>query len=257
MINIITKNYTYFTIGLCLCILTLVSPLPLLSQQIELKYAPSYYLCETNEFTFIIDNSQGLIQTGDTLRFQLDCHQQYLPGSHTFLKEEDITNLHQPVFTFRPEDISPSIVISILLDGNCQALECIDQAELPTINVSLITDTSTIQKQFPYELDEGLVLITNIEDIEMFANRGESINRRITIRNTKPGRTSRILLSDTHSEFMTVEMNRGQIISNEEGFIEIFLGANDFETIGNNDVFFDYEESLNITETIQMSLQII
>jgi gliding motility-associated-like protein len=103
-----------------------------------------------------------------------------------------------------------------------------------------------------FNVETPFPIIHKIEDPVIEASKGATIERFITIKNTRPGRLESFLFTDTHTPGIVVNMPEHQVVSMDETQTQIILSANDFVDIGNGDIYFDFNEELIIRESIDV-----
>ncbi|MCS7073959.1 MAG: hypothetical protein NZ108_05790, partial [Bacteroidia bacterium] len=81
---------------------------------------------------------------------------------------------------------------------------------------------------------------------------GQTFSRNIVIRNSGNGRLSSFTLDDTIASGITVTAMTPGTFSLSGGIARVVLSGAQFTSIGNNDAFFDPNEQITITETINI-----
>lgn len=82
---------------------------------------------------------------------------------------------------------------------------------------------------------------------------GTTVERKITIKNTRFGSISKFIFKDVFDPALLISSASGTVIQNNPDIFETELTSLDFMNIGNGDGFFDFNEELVITEKFLLS----
>ena len=182
------------------------------AQSITYLAPTDFFACDEASFTFTVQNPTGGSLNGATVTVNFTttqgtaCGVAYVAGSVTSpATEGNISNLSAPQFALPTIAAGSSLSFSINASANCVTAACIDNAEvfINNITLSLNGGSSTVTPN-PYVIDRALLLITNVNATVMSGSRGEVLQRKLTVRNTRPGALSSFLFTDTHQSGIAI-----------------------------------------------------
>lgn len=201
--------------------------------------------------------SMTLIHTGQDVLDQvvvtvhLPCGFQYIPGSVTGIVEDDLGDLQHPVFTV--EDVQPGSTIPFSLDLfiTCDALPCLAAGEVMNTTVSLVVNGSTVSfPSDPFNVETPRLVITKVVNSTMTAAQGQTIVRTITVRNTRVGRLASFRFTDLHDPKLSIASGNGVDDGSSPQSLARIIGSADFQAVGNQDGWLDFNEEIVLTESI-------
>ncbi|MCU0346546.1 MAG: hypothetical protein MUC59_06370 [Saprospiraceae bacterium] len=236
--------------------------LPAIAFAQSITYQPptDFFACGEASFCFTVQNPTGSSLNGATVTVNFTttqgtaCGVAYVAGSVTSpATEGNISNLSAPQFALPTIAAGSSLTFSINASANCVTAACIDNAEvfINNITLSLNGGSSTVTTN-PYVIDRALLLITNVSATVMSGSRGEVLQRKITVRNTRPGALSSFLFTDTHQPGIAISSQQGTAQPAPLGSFASQLGPADFASIGDGDGLFELNETIVITEDISI-----
>jgi len=168
------------------------------------------------------------------------------------ISEQNITNLSSIVLSADDLPLGQTMQFSINITANMDAIVYQDAGNVFRNDVTLSYDGgSTNSLSNAYNLYYPVLTITNISPSSKNLNSGDSFTRNITVVNAGNGRVSAFKINDVHATGIDVtSVNIGSL--DGAGAI-ITLSGTDFNSLGNNDNYFDTNESITITQSISGS----
>ncbi|NQY31032.1 MAG: VCBS repeat-containing protein, partial [Flavobacteriaceae bacterium] len=168
------------------------------------------------------------------------------------ISEQNITNLSSIVLAADDLPVSQTMQFSINITANMDAIAFQDAGNVFRNDVTLSYDGgSTNSLSNAYNLYYPVLSIISISPTSKNLNSGDSFTRDITIVNAGNGRVSAFKINDVHASGIAVtSVNIGSL--DGAGAIITLSGA-DFTGVGNNDNYFDTNESITITQSISGS----
>jgi gliding motility-associated-like protein len=211
-------------------------------------------VCETETHQVTLQNNGGGGFTNLSLSIQLPDCLEYVSGTITGGTEEDIDNLSAPIFTLPDLPSGQNALLQLQIRAGCACVEAINDGTLFFNSITLHSDqgNSTLTTDL-YEIETPLLVITDIDDAYLSGSKGDILQRSITIQNTRFGPLEAFRFSDSYQAGIFVTTDIGQVVNSQNGYIELLLNGSDFSLIGDGDPFFEFEESITITETILIS----
>ncbi len=231
------------------------------SQSITYQNPSEFFACDGAEFSFTVQNTSGntLANAVLTVNFTTTngtaCGFSYALGSVTGQAlESNLSNLSAPQFSLANIAPGASQSFSIQVEADCQTAACIDNAEVFVNNITLTWDGgSTNITTNPYVVDRALLVFTNVSSTVMSGSRGDVLQRKFTIRNTRPGAISNFVFQDQYQPGLVVSSMQGTPSPAQPGVFETTLGAADFASIGDGDGLFEFNEVIIVTEDITIT----
>ena len=237
---------SFLAVWLCLCCMWSLN-----GQDIIFSGLNSMQVCQSDQFTIIIQNTSGNTLANSTLQVTLPCFVEYETGSVQNANELNISNLSQPVFSLNDLAAGEDISVRLSLFTPCSTLDCIDNADIFNNQVTLTYMGGSVNRTTDnYNIVNALPLITDIDEPIIRAVKGEVVTRRVTIQNTRPGRLESFVFSDSYGEGLTIAALTGNVLTNANGLFELELSANEFQQVGNGDAYFDFNEVITIDEIL-------
>jgi gliding motility-associated-like protein len=228
----------------------------LFSQTITYQNPTEFFVCGSAPFEITVSNPTGSeIQNVSVLvHFTTSsgngCGLAYAVGTVSGASEGDVSDPTLPQFQLGNMAAGSSQTFTFQVEAPCSAVACIDNAALffneITLNWNDLTTTVTTD---PYVVETALLVITNLSNAVMSGTRGDILQRKITIRNTRPAALQGFLFSDVHQPGISISSAQGTDISSGNTF-QIALGGSDFNSIGDGDGLFEFNETIVITENI-------
>lgn len=246
--------------GLCIAFFFFTLGKSILAQNITYQSPTEFFACDEASFLFTVQNTSGAALTGVSVTVNFTttlgtpCGIQYVQGTVIGgATEGNLSNLSAPQFLLPNLAVGASQSFTISASANCQTAACIDNAEVFINNIALNwAGGSTNVTTNPYGIDRALLIITNLTNTVMTGNRGDLLHRKITIRNTRPGALSSFTFSDVYQPGINITSTQGTPLPGGPGAFSILLDGSDFIAIGDGDALFEFNETIIITEDIEI-----
>lgn len=247
--------------GLCIAIFFFTFGKGFFAQNITYQNPPEFFACDDASFSFTVQNTTGATLTGVSVTVNFTttlgtaCGIQYVQGTvSSGATEGNLSNLSAPQFLLPNLAAGASQSFTIHASANCQTAACIDNAEVFVNNITLNwAGGSTNVTTNPFGIDRALLIITNVTNTVMTGTRGDLLHRKITIRNTRPGALSNFTFRDIYQPGINITSTQGTPQPGGPGSFSILLDGSDFIAIGDGDNLFEFNETIVITEDIEIA----
>ncbi len=223
------------------------------AQSVSFELPDDMVVCQSEAFSIIITNDGNAPLSDIELELILPCQIEYVSGSVQGSFTKDESDLNQPVFTVPDLQVGATATIRIELFAPCDNLICIDNADV-FFNTAIVRHNLG-QKETDsdfYVVETALPVITRIEAPILSGAKGEVIERKIYIRNSRPGYLDSLRFIDTYKEGLEIKSDIGIDLSSSSGIFELLLTGNEFRRFGDGDDLFEFNEEICITETIKI-----
>lgn len=223
---------------------------------IETVTPSSITVCDVSENqTISISNNTNATLTNNVIAIQLPTGIEYVQASineeSNFNIQENNVNTNSNL-TFNCNDIpaNGSVVFSIQTEANLDAIT--HQQEGNTFRNTIVlntNNTSKTHKSVAYNVYYAALNITKVTPAAETVITGDTFNRDIKIVNAGNGRLNEFTLATTFNKegVLLTNTNIGTLDTNTGNLI---LSGDDFKTIGNNDAYFDTNESITVTQKL-------
>jgi len=227
-----------------------------MAQCLSYTLPDTFYVCQNAPFEITVSNPDGTPMTDIKITVEMTtqsgtpCGIRYEAGSVTGAMESDISNPESPVFEVPALAPGATQVICLEMFAPCDAIKCIDDAELFKNNVSITSSNCNEQiATLPYEVRTARLVITNIANTLLTGSQGDILSRNITVRNTRQGSLTRFVFSDEHQGGISISTLEGNVLFSGATALQIELTESDFVNQGIGTTF-DFNETFVIHEKI-------
>jgi len=256
------RDSNYYLSILCYLLLSVAVGLPIntLGQNIQISIInpDGVNVCDQSEIVdFEVINKSGSSLEALSFTLELPAGINYEASSLIDLsiyniQEQDISNLN--AVSFSSDDLPQDSTLRFSVSVNAD-MSAITNQQLGTVFRNKLTlnytGGSKSKQSNAYNLYYPVLSILNVSPTTKTLISGESFTREITIVNAGNGRLTNFNLTDIHTEGIELQaVNIGSLNSTKD---TISVGGSDFSNIGNQDNYFDSNESIVIRETISAS----
>ncbi|MEM6802129.1 MAG: FG-GAP-like repeat-containing protein [Bacteroidota bacterium] len=240
---------------LCAILFTASSEQPLEDVIFSNSNTQEFHLC-VDQATMNVEyiNTSGFALTDQEISVELPTGVNYIPGSIADstiyeITEEDISDLSNPVFSLNDLPDGELLNFALSYEANSQAMAFIRQGNTPSNTVRLTTNEGVAESSSePYNILYPSISILNLNPTNQTVVSGDTARRSMNIVNAGNGRLANFCITDVHGEGLgLVKTNFGRINASGDS---IFFEGSDFQQIGNQDAFFDTNESFQLTESL-------
>ncbi len=178
---------------------------------------------------------------------------QYVVGSNATsgITEKNISNLSKPVFGLPNLGITQSVTLKILIRANCTVLNIINNAGiLSNAATAKYTGGSDQNIGNPYTVAVPSLVINNISNRSFTGVIGQKFTRDIEIKNFGNGAIKEFRVWQINASGITVVSALGGKIVSKADTIFHYFDSTAFKKIGNNDNWFDLNESVLISDSL-------
>ena len=212
-------------------------------------------VCGSGEtFTIAFTNQSGTAITNVSLSLNFPTGVQYVPTSlsetSTFnVAEQDISNLSAVIFSMNniPDLATVSFDINASATFDAYTAQLAGNVFQNTVTIDHSTE-STSEETDVYNILYPALSVTNVTPMSANVFVGETFTRAVTIVNGGYGSLSTFELEEIdNSNLELIGVDYGALDNNTK---IVTFSAADFTAFGNNDIYFDQNESITITQTL-------
>ncbi len=245
----------YFAANLLWAILLLLGIQPASAQNITLKQKieNTSSVCGETIFKITVRNDENIDWNNVDITIQMPCGFEYISNSLTGAQEKNVTLKQQPVFSIGNITQKTEKEFVYKTVSSCKTLECLNSG-LSFKNGFVLKSNQGQKTIFSdnFNVETANLVISKIESPFMESTIGTTVERKITIKNTRFGSISKFIFKDVFDPALLISSASGTVIQNNPDIFETELTSLDFMNIGNGDGFFDFNEELVITEKISI-----
>lgn len=239
----------------CCLLFTLfcLSTAPVFSQNILITYekSDSLFVCGADTFFIQIQNTGTNPLSGATLNVALPNGVTYLPGSISGATEQNVSNLQQPFFSLTNLASGANAAVALLISADCAAADALDAGQLFIANLSVQSPGGSASVSTSnFALETGLILIESVENELMSGEKGDTLLRKICVKNTRLGKIGSLHFEDVHLPGFAVSVLNATTQGGDSLFWEADFNSNFFTAFGNGDAWLDLGETACFTEKI-------
>lgn len=244
------KFFTRFLPFALFCLL--VSPVFSQNILITFQKSDSLFVCGTDTFFVSVQNLSATAVNGGTLNVALPTGLAYLPGTVSGAAEQNISNLQQPVFSLPNLAPGAASQIALLLGADCTAADALDAGQLFIANISVESAVGNASvSTTSIAVETGLILIESIEDELLSGEKGDTLLRKICVKNTRLGKIGNLHFEDEHGPgFMVVNVSGATGQSHSPILSTAEFNGGFFAQIGDGDGWLELDETVCFTEKI-------
>ena len=173
--------------------------------------------------------------------------------SGTGVSEKNISNLSNPVFSLSNIGVAQSRIIKIKLNTSCDISLFLNNGGLAIVKTTTLYSGGSIQKNGSVlNIKQPSIGIQNITNQLKTANLGDIYNREITLKNSGLGKLKQFSFNRFYNNGQNLIAYNGiKTVKNGLNYTTT-LDSNDFKTIGNKDIYFDYNETFIFKDSIKV-----
>ena len=243
-------------ISILILLISISSSLAQSKLNIKIKNPSQVDLCIESDYLEIeVRNTTTSIVSGIETRVNFPKGITYVRGSlsGTGVSEKNTSNLSNPVFSLSNIGIAQSRIIKIKLNTSCDISLFLNNGGLAIVKTTTLYSGGSTQKNGNLlNIKQPSLGIQHITNQLKTADLRESYIREITIKNSGLGKLKQL----TFNRFY----NNGQRLISYNGSNTVIKGlntistldSNDFKTIGNKDIYFDYNETFIFIDSIEV-----
>lgn len=238
----------FATFFACIVVISRIS-----AQSLVLTYEPPPMLpaCDTATFKLTVQNAGTSNATNLVLTATMPLGVEYVPGSVVGAIEQLPLNTSAPKFEVSSLAAGVNQNIALRLTANCLAADRLDANQVFPISLNLSGSTGTAQvTTTPLKVETGLLLIESVTPTFPTGSLGDTVSRRICVRNTRLGRIGLLHLEDSHTEALGIFLPNALAQLDAQNLFSATLDGNFFKQFGNGDTWLDLDETACFTENI-------
>ena len=251
---------TYCLSLLCLLVFTILLSQNAFSQDIQITISNpvGINVCDQSEiidFEIINESGSSLESLSFKIEFPTGITYQtssLIDLSNYNIQEQNTSDLKAILLSSDNFPSDSTIRFSLSVNANMNAITYQQTGGIFRNKLTLNHSNGNLTKQSnAYNLYYPVLSILNVSPTSKSIISGETFTREITIVNAGNGRVDNFYLTDTHNTGIDIEtVNIGRLNETKD---TIHLIASDFNSIGNQDNYFDSNESIQITQSIKAS----
>lgn len=208
---------------------------------------------DARTFSVTIQNVSTTNYTNVTFTIDLPDGINYVVGSISGATESDVSNLNVPIFNIANFPAGSSITINYQGIATCAVNHLIINDLDILVNYRVdYTGNYDEANSNEFSIFVPALSYQSIINQTFIGNVGQVFTRTITIRNTGNAPLTSFTLRDTFGTGISIQNMVPGMFSVSGNVASLELSSTQFMTIGNNDGYFDPNEQIVITETIEI-----
>lgn len=226
---------------------------PIAAQNILISYqkSDSLFVCGTDTFFVQVQNTGAAPMLDGTLHLTLPAGVVYLPGTIVGATQVNVTNPQQPVFALPSLAPGATGTVSLLLTATCAAAAALDAGQLFIANIAVQSSVGNASiATTNFALETGLILIESVENPLMSGEKGDTLFRKICVRNTRLGKIGNLHFEDSHKPGIELSIVGATSQTNLPELSVADFDGSFFAAVGNGDHWLDVGETVCFTERI-------
>lgn len=226
---------------------------PVFAQNILITYQKSdaLFVCGTDTFFVQVQNTGTGLLNNATLEVALPVGIQYVPGSVTGAAQQNVGNLQQPVFALPDIASGATASLTLILTADCAAADALDAGQLFIANLSVASPAGSVSVSTTnFTLETGLILIESVENELMSGEKGDTLLRKICVKNTRLGKIGALHFDDEHEAGFSVSVPGASAQSGDSLLWKADFDGAFLSGFGNGDTWLDFGEVACFTERI-------
>ena len=220
-------------------------------QNVSFSWDNDFTVCQKNTLTVTVENNTNSTHASPSIFVTLPCGFDAVTGTlsgNVHLSSQSTDRL--PIFTLPELKAGEKLIFTFKVQLTCEALQCLDEKETFFINSKY--KNGTLEKEFKTDKINVLspeIIIQNIEDVFVEIPSYSSRDRKISISNSRLGKATYFEFQITHDEGINISTDLGKILQQSPTQLLLAFDSTVFVTIGNKDKYFDFNETIILTET--------
>lgn len=226
------------------------------SQSVSFSNPDDFAVCNEAGFEVVITNNTGSDMANLKVTMDFPCEIEYVANSIVGGSEGNVSNLQKPVFELVDLAAGSSVTLQFQAHAPCAVSGCVDAGELFVYSLDLdytggqLHNVSSPQ----FDVKTSLLVFTKVESPVLHGVKGETLIRKFTIRNTRPGPVRYFTFTDVHDLGLEMSSDDGTDISTTNGEFRLEFGAADFMNVGDGDGLLEQGEELILTEKVKINI---
>lgn len=223
------------------------------AQNIAIDYQKSdaLFVCGADTFFIRVQNTGAATLTGASLEVALPTGITYTSGTVTGATEQNTTNPQQPLFTLPGIAPGATAQVAIMLEANCAAADALDAGQLFIANLNVASPAGNASVATTnFTVETGLLLIESVTNLLMSGEKGDTLMRKICIKNTRLGKIGSLSFEDQHPGGFQITIPAANSQSGDSLLWKAGFEGSFFSAFGNGDTWLDLDEEACFTEHI-------
>ena len=243
-------------ISICVVLITICCSIAQSKLNIQVTNPTQVNLCIASDYFEIeVRNTTTSVVSGIETQVNFPKGITYVKGSlsGTGVIEKNTLNLSSPVFSLSNIGIAQSRIIRLRMNISCDISLFLNNGGLAIVKTTTLYSGGSVQKNSNVlNIRQPSLSIQNITNQLKTADLGEIYNREITIKNNGFGKLKQITFNRFYNNGQKLIKHNGR--NSFKNGLNTFsiLDSNDFKTIGNNDIYFDYNETFIFNDSIEV-----
>ena len=243
-------------ISICVVLITICCSIAQSKLNIQVTNPTQVNLCIASDYFEIeVRNTTTSVVSGIETQVNFPKGITYVKGSlsGTGVIEKNTLNLSSPVFSLSNIGIAQSRIIRLRMNISCDISRFLNNGGLAIVKTTTLYSGGSVQKNSNVlNIRQPSLSIQNITNQLKTADLGEIYNREITIKNNGFGKLKQITFNRFYNNGQKLIKHNGR--NSFKNGLNTFsiLDSNDFKTIGNNDIYFDYNETFIFNDSIEV-----
>ena len=212
-------------------------------------------VCGNDTIHITLINTSGAPLSNILLTVSMPSGVAYQAGSIDGATEDDISTPNVPVFEVADLTPGASQEVFLIADASCGLVEAINSGQLFTNEITANHSAGSDQvTSLSYIIETGLLLVVSVDPAILSGQKGDVLQRQITLRNTRLGPIERIRFTDEHNPGYDAAAPGAVSQNNVSGvFFEAEFDGSFFTGFGDGDELLEFNEEIIITEEITIT----
>ncbi|MDB9881851.1 PKD domain-containing protein [Bacteroidia bacterium] len=224
---------------------------------LKITLPSSLHLCTLSDYIELeVRNISASTVSGITAKLELPTGLLYQVNSlvGTNVSESSITNLNKPEFDIPNLSVTQSATFKIKLNSSCNIISFLNNGGLARIkNSTYYMGGLVIKQSTPINIKQPALQISTISNQLKTADLEEIFIRNIVVKNNGSGKLATLKFIRDYSSGLDLLGTNGGTVTSSGNRTTSILNSADFTSIGNNDTFFDLNETFTFRDTIQVN----
>ena len=218
----------------------------------------NFYLCIASDYLEVeVRNISTSSVSGIETKITLPAGITYISGSLSGagIGEKNITDLTNPVFSLPNLATTQFSLIKIKLNTPCGASTFLNSGGLAIIKtITLYRGGSVSKNSNVLNIKQPSLIIPTISNQLKTADLGEKFERKISVKNSGSGKLKNLTFKRTYTAGQGLISYDGGTTTQSGYVTTSALDSSDFKTVGNGDIYLDFNETFIFTDSIEVLL---
>lgn len=211
-------------------------------------------VCGQDQLKITLTNAGSSASQNPTVQLTLPTGLIYQIGSVAGASEQNIANLNQPIFSLTNIAGGGKSEFTLNLAADCKLVSEINSGKLFSFQIKANWQGgSEAITTNAFKIETGLVIVNSVIPNTLQGEAGDMFTRKISVTNTRQGKIGSLRLTDQHFPGLTMEVPTVGGTNSSPVFFTVEIPGSYFKNFGDGDEFFEFNETIEITEKITIT----